>query len=82
MLFKLLKTSLASKGKSGLFSKKRNDITLTDIDFELETWLHDRENRYTRPVNKSLNESVINNLTDRDGWDDWNDNKAHTEGAI
>jgi hypothetical protein len=36
MLFKLLKTSLASKGKSGLFSKKRNDITLTDIDFELE----------------------------------------------
>ena len=82
MLFKLLKTSLASKGKSGLFSKKRNDITLTDIDFELETWLHDRDNRYTRQVNKSLNESIINNLTGRDGWDDWDDNKAHTEGAI
>lgn len=82
MLFKLLKTSLASKGKSGLFSKKRNDITLTDIDFELETWLHDRDNRYTRPVNKPLNESVINNLTGRDGWDDWDENKVHTEGAI
>lgn len=82
MLFKLLKTSLASKGKSGLLSKKKNDITLTDIDFELESWLYDRENRYTRPANKPLNESVINNLTGRDGWDDWDDNKAHTKGAI
>ena len=82
MLFKLLKKSLASKGKSGLLSKNENDITLTDIDFELETWLHDRENRYTRPANKPLNESVINNLTGRDGWDDWDDNKAHTKGAI
>jgi len=82
MLFKLLKTSLASKGKSGLFSKKETNITLTDIDFELEAWLYDRENRYTKPVNKPLNESVINNLTGRDGWDDWDDNKTHTEGAI
>ena len=82
MLFKFLKTILASKGKSGLFSKKENDITLTDINFELDSWLHDKENRYTRPVNKPLNESIINNLTGRDGWDDWDENKVHTEGAI
>ena len=82
MLFKLLKKSLKSKGKSGLLSKNENDITLTDIDFELDSWLRDKENRYTRPVNKPLNESVINNLTGRDGWDDWDENKVHTEGAI
>ena len=82
MLFKLLKKSLASKGKSGLFSKKENDITLTDIDFELDSWLHDKENRYTIKVNEPLNESIVNNLSGRDGWDDWDDNKAHTEGAI
>jgi hypothetical protein len=38
--------------------------------------------RYTKQVNEPLNESIINNLSGRDGWDDWDDNKAHTEGAI
>lgn len=82
MLFKLLKASLAPKRKSGLFSEKENNITLTDIDFDIEYWLRDNENRYTRPINKPINESIINNLTGRDGWDEWDDNKVHTEGSI
>jgi len=82
MLFKLLKTSLASKGKSGLLSKKENNVTLTDIESELEAWLYNRETRYIRPTNESVNESIVNNLSGRDGWDDWDENKVHTEGAI
>jgi hypothetical protein len=82
MLSKLLKMSLASKGKIGSKSNQRENVTPTDIESELESWLYNRESRYTKQVNEPLNESIINNLSGRDGWDDWDDNKAHTEGAI
>jgi len=82
MLSKLLKMSLASKGKIGSKPKKENNVTPTDIESELESWLYNRENRYTIKVNEPLNESIVNNLSGRDGWDDWDDNKVHTEGAI
>ena len=36
MLFKLLKTSLASKGKSGLFSKKEFIETLGKISLDMD----------------------------------------------
>jgi hypothetical protein len=82
MLFKFLKTSLTSKGKSGSKSKKEKNSSLTIVESELEAWLYNRNNRYIRPTNESVNESIVNNLSGRDGWDDWEDNKIHTKGAI